>query len=94
MAFGYDNRGDDIVLKPDSALAFRMGGAITEAVTELAEKNVAETGRACDVYADDGATVLLERRPAKKATPAPTGAVAWLERNVQDPGPDDEFDKS
>jgi hypothetical protein len=66
MSLEYHNRGDDVILHEASTAAFQLPDeAIVAEVSALAKKNVAETGRPCDVYAVDEATVLLRERPAK-----------------------------
>jgi len=67
MNFTYHNRGDDVILDEPFSTAFQAPDeALVEKVNALAQENVVATGRACDVYAADGETIILRIRPVKK----------------------------
>lgn len=63
MTIHFTPRGDNVILDAESTAAFRVDPAITDEVNALAKRNVAETGRPCDVFADDGTTLLIRARP-------------------------------
>ena len=63
MSFTYRNEGDAVILTAESTAAYHDGSQAT-AVEDLAKRNVEETGRACDVFANDGVTLLVRVRPA------------------------------
>lgn len=67
MSFTYHDRGDDLVLSDLSTQAYRADPEVASEVQSLARRNVVQTGRACDVYADGGADVLFEARPQCQA---------------------------
>jgi hypothetical protein len=69
MAFGYHNSGDDVILDVMSTAYYRIDPSIVAEVAALAQRNVDETGRPCDVFAADGVTLLYSARPTQPTKP-------------------------
>jgi hypothetical protein len=64
--FTYVPNGDGINLSTQSTQDYQSGNALVVShVQQYAARCVAETGRDCIVFADDGATVVYESRPGK-----------------------------
>lgn len=72
MSFSYRDEGDSVIVDATATAACTAVAALTASpeqvvlfkqIEALAQRNVEETGRACDVFAVDGSTLLVRKRP-------------------------------
>lgn len=59
----YHDRGDDVILDSSTTAIYQADPDIRAETQALAQRNADETGRPCDVFADDGSTFLTRAKP-------------------------------
>jgi hypothetical protein len=55
--------GDDLVLTPESTVAYRLDPAVKAQVEARARRNVIDTGRPCRVFESNNSTLLFQASP-------------------------------